>query len=90
MLSADLDAFAAALTRENHTLKRALTDPRLFSGIGNAYSGRDPARRPPFAAALTHRLDREETARLFEATQKTLMEWTERLRGKWATAFRKR
>jgi formamidopyrimidine-DNA glycosylase len=80
VLSCDLDVFAAALTRENHTLKRALTDPRLFSGIGNAYSDEilHAARLSPLA--LTHRLGREEIARLFEATRTTLVEWTERLR----------
>jgi formamidopyrimidine-DNA glycosylase len=80
VLSADLDAFAAALTRENHTLKRALTDPHLFSGIGNAYSDEilHAARLSPLA--LTYKLGPEETARLFEATKKVLVDWTERLR----------
>jgi formamidopyrimidine-DNA glycosylase len=80
VLSAGVEAFAAALTRENHTLKRALTDPRLFSGIGNAYSDEilHAARLSPLA--LTHRLGREEIVRLLHATKKTLIDWTERLR----------
>ncbi len=80
VLAADLDAFAAALTRENHALKRALTDPRLLDGIGNAYSDEilHAARLSPLA--LTQRLDRRAIARLFEATQQTLIDWTERLR----------
>jgi formamidopyrimidine-DNA glycosylase len=80
ILSCDLDAFAAALTRENHTLKRALTDPRLFSGIGNAYSDEILHAAQLSPLALTHRLDREEIYRLFQATRTTLVEWTERLR----------
>jgi formamidopyrimidine-DNA glycosylase len=80
VLSADLEAFSAALTRENHTLKRSLTDPRLFSGIGNAYSDEilHAAKLSPLT--LTHKLSRADTARLLDATKKTLAEWTERLR----------
>jgi formamidopyrimidine-DNA glycosylase len=87
VLSANLEAFTAALTRENHTLKRALTDPRLFSGIGNAYSDEilHAARLSPLA--LTHRLGSEEIARLFEATQKTLVDWTQRLREEVGDGF---
>jgi formamidopyrimidine-DNA glycosylase len=87
VLSCDPDAFAAALTRENHTLKRALTDPRLFSGIGNAYSDEilHAARLSPLA--LTHRLDREEISRLFQATRTTLVAWTERLRREVGDGF---
>jgi formamidopyrimidine-DNA glycosylase len=79
-LDASVDAFAARLTSENHTLKRALTDPRLFSGIGNAYSDEilHAARFSP--AALTQRLSGEDIARLYEATRQTLREWTETLR----------
>ena len=79
-LESGLEAFTARLTSENHTLKRALTDPRLFSGIGNAYSDEilHAARLSP--AALTQRLDGEEVRRLCEATQTTLQEWTKRLR----------
>jgi formamidopyrimidine-DNA glycosylase len=87
VFAADLGSFSAALARENHTLKRALTDPRLFSGIGNAYSDEilHAARLSPLA--LTHRLGREEFARLFEATRRTLAEWTERLRREAGDSF---
>ncbi len=80
VLDATLDQFAAALTSANHTLKRALTDPRLFSGIGNAYSDEIlfEARLSPLA--LTQKLKREEVERLFAATQASLRSWTERLR----------
>ena len=81
-LDATLDAFRGALTRESHTLKRALTDPRLFSGIGNAYSDEilHRARLSPFT--LTSSLGDDEVARLFDATRATLVEWTDRLREK--------
>src|ERR1039457_5586988 len=79
VLDTDLDHFAAALTSANHTLKRALTDPRLFSDIGNAYSDEIlfEARLSPLA--LTQKLKREEIERLFAATQKSLLDWTARL-----------
>lgn len=79
-LEATRDAFVARLRSENHTLKRALTDPTLFSGIGNAYSDEilHAARLSP--VALTSRLADEEGARLFDATRATLVEWTDRLR----------
>lgn len=78
-LESSLADFRAALVRENHTLKRALTDPRLFSGIGNAYSDEilHAARLSP--VTLTSRLDDEQVERLFAATQSTLHTWTERL-----------
>ncbi|HEY6004517.1 MAG TPA: DNA-formamidopyrimidine glycosylase family protein [Anaeromyxobacter sp.] len=79
-LSADLDAFRAALLRENHTLKRALTDPGLFSGIGNAYSDEILHRARLSPVKLTSRLSPEEIAALHEATRAVLTEWTERLR----------
>jgi formamidopyrimidine-DNA glycosylase len=87
VLSANLKAFTAALTRENHTLKRALTDPHLFSGIGNSYSDEilHAARLSPLAQ--TQRLDKEQTARLFEATHRMLVEWTERLRRETGDKF---
>jgi formamidopyrimidine-DNA glycosylase len=94
-LEADLPSFAAALRRENHTLKRALTDPRLFSGIGNAYSDEilHAARLSP--VKLTSRLDDGEVARLHQATRAVLTGWTDRLRAEAAgglpekvTAFR--
>src|SRR5258708_2754918 len=80
VLDADLASFRAALGRESHTLKRALTDPAILSGIGNAYSDEilHRARLSPFKR--TGDLDDPETERLFEATRATLAEWVERLR----------
>ena len=80
VLDTDLERFAAALTSANHTLKRALSDPRVFSGIGNAYSDEIlfEARLSPLA--LTQKLPREEIERLFAATRATLTSWVERLR----------
>ena len=72
--------FAARLKKENHTLKRALTDPRLFSGIGNAYSDDILHRAKLSPVALTKNLSIEETARLHEASKAILQEWTGRLR----------
>jgi formamidopyrimidine-DNA glycosylase len=86
-LEADLPAFAAALRRENHTLKRALTDPSLFAGIGNAYSDELLHRARLSPVALTSSLDDEAVARLFEATRATLREWTDRLRREAAGGF---
>jgi formamidopyrimidine-DNA glycosylase len=80
VLATDLEHFTAVLTSANHTLKRALTDPRLFSGIGNAYSDEIlfEARLSPLA--LTQKLKHEEIERLFAATRTSLTNWTERLR----------
>ena len=80
VLESDLDKFAKALTSSNHTLKRALTDPRMFSGIGNAYSDEilHSARLSP--VVLTQRLAPEEIRRLYEAARETLAEWIARLR----------
>ena len=87
VLDVDLAQFATALTSANHTLKRALTDPRLFSGIGNAYSDEIlfEARLSPLA--LTQKLKREEIERLFSATRKSLADWTERLRRETGVEF---
>src|SRR5438105_13896989 len=87
VFAANLEAFTAALTRENHTLKRALTDPRLFGGIGNAYSDEilHAARLSPLA--LTRRLDGDDIRRLFEATRQTLADWTDRLRREAGDGF---
>jgi formamidopyrimidine-DNA glycosylase len=87
VLEADLPAFRAALSRENRTLKRALTDPRLFSGIGNAYSDEilHAARLSP--VKLTSRLSPEESERLFNATRATLERWTARFLAEAAQAF---
>jgi len=80
VMSADLEAFIARLRQENHTHKRSLTDPRLFSGIGNAYSDEilHRARLSPLALSVT--LPEADAARLFDATRAVLAEWTERLR----------
>jgi formamidopyrimidine-DNA glycosylase len=87
--------FASALTRENHTLKRALTDPRTFSGIGNAYSDEILFRARLSPVQLTQKMTPGEIERLREAVQETLSDWTQRLRaesrGKFpekVTAFR--
>jgi formamidopyrimidine-DNA glycosylase len=80
VLESDLSTFAGGLARENHTLKRALTDPHIFSGIGNAYSDEilHAARLSPMK--LTTSLTAEEVAKLYEATVRTLQGWTSRLR----------
>ncbi len=87
VLEEDLAAFRARLTSENHTLKRALTDPRLFSGIGNAYSDEilHAARLSPLA--LTSRLSPEEVERLHRAVRSTLQEWIDRLRRQTRDGF---
>ncbi len=87
VLDADLRSFQAAIARENHTLKRALTDPRLFSGIGNAYSDELLHRARLSPVKLTAQLTREETARLYRAARETLKEWTARLREEVAEGF---
>jgi formamidopyrimidine-DNA glycosylase len=86
-LDVDLDGFRAALTRENHTLKRALTDPHIFSGIGNAYSDEilHAARLSPLK--LTRALTDEEATRLYDATRATLVVWTDQLRRESAGGF---
>jgi formamidopyrimidine-DNA glycosylase len=80
VLDASLADFAERLLRENHTLKRSLTDPRLFSGIGNAYSDEILHRAKISPIKHTRRLSEEEIQRLFDATRLTLIEWTDRLR----------
>ena len=79
ILPSDLDAFRAALTAENRTLKRALTDPRLVSGVGNAYSDEILHAAQLSPIALTHKLKPEEWERLFAATRSTLSLWIARL-----------
>jgi formamidopyrimidine-DNA glycosylase len=90
VLSADLATFREAARRENHTLKRALTDPRLFSGIGNAYSDEilHAARLSPLKQTRT--LDDDEIARLHEATRQVLTEWIARLRAEAGSSFPER
>jgi len=86
-LAADAAAFAARLTAENHTLKRALTDPRLFSGIGNAYSDEILHRARLSPLALTQKLGPEEIGCLHRATREVLGEWVARLRSQAGDAF---
>jgi formamidopyrimidine-DNA glycosylase len=87
VLGATLEQFRAALTRESHTLKRALTDPRVLDGIGNAYSDEilHAARLSPLR--LTSQLTPEEGERLFRAVRETLVTWMERLRAATGDAF---
>lgn len=87
VLTSDLDSFRAALTAENRTLKRALTDPRLVSGIGNAYSDEILHAAQLSPIALTHKLQLEEWQRLFEATHRTLQLWIDRLQTETGSDF---
>jgi formamidopyrimidine-DNA glycosylase len=86
-LSATFAEVKEALTRENHTLKRSLTDPRLFSGIGNAYSDEMLFRARLSPVKLTSRLTDPEIERLYEAIPATLVEWTDRLRAEAGDGF---
>jgi formamidopyrimidine-DNA glycosylase len=86
-LEADLEAFAAVLRSANHTLKRALTDPRLLSGIGNAYSDEILHRARLSPITLTQKLSDAELERLHGATQLVLREWTDRLRAEAGDGF---
>jgi formamidopyrimidine-DNA glycosylase len=87
VLSADRSAFASRLRQENHTLKRAMTDPHIFSGIGNAYSDEilHAARLSPMKTVAS--LSDDELARLFDATRSTLEKWIARLRDEAAGEF---
>jgi len=87
VLDADLVQFSERLIRENHTLKRSLTDPTLFSGIGNAYSDEILHRARLSPVKHTRRLSEQEIERLFDATRSTLIEWTDRLRSESAGGF---
>ena len=87
VLESGLDAFRAALTRTNHTLRRALTDPRILSGIGNAYSDEILHRARLSPVALTQRISEEEICRLYHATRDTLVQWTGALRVKAIEGF---
>ena len=87
VLDAPRETFAAALTSANHTLKRALTDPTLFSGIGNAYSDEILHRAKLSPLALTRNLQPEEIARLYDAVHATLTGWIERLRAETGDRF---
>jgi formamidopyrimidine-DNA glycosylase len=87
VLSSDLDSYRAALTAENRTLKRALTDPRLLSGIGNAYSDEILHAAQLSPVALTHKMKTEEWERLFLATRRTLEFWIDRLQQEAKAGF---
>jgi formamidopyrimidine-DNA glycosylase len=87
VLECTLADFAAVLRAENHTLKRALTDPRWFSGIGNAYSDEILWTAKMSPTTLTQTMKDEDVARLFEATRTTLMEWVSRLRAETGEGF---
>src|SRR5271165_3298298 len=87
VLSSNLDQFRAALSAENHTLKRVLTDPRVVDGIGNAYSDEILHAAQLSPIAFTQRLKPEEWSRLFTATRATLQLWIDQLRAEAATAF---
>jgi formamidopyrimidine-DNA glycosylase len=87
VLSSNLDSFREALTAENRTLKRALTDPRILSGIGNAYSDEILHAAQLSPITLTQKLKSEEWERLFTATQNTLKLWIERLHAEVETGF---
>jgi len=87
VLNIDLKTFRDLLTRERHTLKRTLTDPHTFSGIGNSYSDEILHRARLSPIQMTTSLKDEEIARLFEATRSTLTDWTQRLRDEAAGEF---
>jgi formamidopyrimidine-DNA glycosylase len=87
VLSSDLNSFRNALTIENRTLKRALTDPRILSGIGNAYSDEILHAAQLSPVKMTHKLDPQEWERLYAATKATLKLWIERLTGEAKAGF---
>jgi formamidopyrimidine-DNA glycosylase len=87
VLDSTVEQFREALKRENHTLKRTLTDPRLFSGIGNSYSDEILHRAGLSPLVLSQKLSQEESGRLFEAVKVVLQEWTGRLRAKSGNSF---
>jgi formamidopyrimidine-DNA glycosylase len=86
-LETTLTGFTAALRSANHTLKRSLTDPRILSGIGNAYSDEILHRAQLSPIAMTHKLTDQEMERLYDATRLTLLEWIERLRAESGDTF---
>jgi formamidopyrimidine-DNA glycosylase len=87
LLSATFEEFQSVIRRENHTLKRALTDPRLFSGVGNAYSDEILHRARLSPLALTQKLEPDEAERLYGASREILTEWTDRLRAETGDGF---
>ncbi|MDQ6801493.1 MAG: formamidopyrimidine-DNA glycosylase [Acidobacteriota bacterium] len=87
VLEIDLETFRSLMTRERHTLKRTLTDPHLFSGIGNAYSDEIFHRAKLSPIQMSTSLSDEEMSRLFDATRTTLADWTQRLRDEAGAGF---
>jgi len=87
IFTSDLDSFRAALTAENRTLKRGLTDPRILSGIGNAYSDEILHAAQLSPITLTHKLNPQEWQTLYAATRDTIKLWVDRLRAEAAAAF---
>jgi len=87
VLDAGFDDFATVLRSANHTLKRALTDPRLFSGIGNTYSDEILHRARLSPVAMTLKLTPDEIQRLYDATRETLLDWVDKLRSETGEAF---
>jgi len=87
VFAATREQFAERLRSENHTVKRSLTDPRLFSGIGNAYSDEILHRAKLSPVKLTSRLSDDEIGQLFDATRTVLAEWTDRLRAEAGSGF---
>jgi len=87
VFAAPVEEFSRRLTSENHTLKRALTDPRLFSGIGNAYSDEILHRAGLSPVQLTKKMTSEQIGELFDATKETLFKWTQRLRAEAGDKF---
>jgi formamidopyrimidine-DNA glycosylase len=87
VLDATLERFREMLTRENHTLKRSLTDPRLFSGIGNAYSDEILHRARLSPVRLTQQMSKNEIERLYHAARESLTEWIDRLRAERGSRF---
>lgn len=90
VLTCDASEFQSMLRQENHTLKRCLTDPKLFSGIGNAYSDEILHRARLSPLAQSQKIGDEEVSRLFDATRSTLIEWTDRLREQTGDNFPKK
>jgi formamidopyrimidine-DNA glycosylase len=87
VLEASFEEFKKVLASSNHTLKRALTDPRMFSGIGNAYSDEILFEAQLSPIAMSQKLSDEEIERLFEATRATMTQWIQRLRKKYGDTF---
>ncbi len=90
VFAADFSAFATRLRSENHTLKRSLTDPRMFDAIGNAYSDEILHRARLSPVALSGRISDDDALRLYDATRTVLREWTDRLRAETGDKFPER